>query len=255
MRIIAIALLIPLSCAVAVAGAVAQTAPPAAQPQIDFDYRQRTEERLAAMDRQFRNLTGTMERQSFELRRANAKIKALEAEIAALKKSVEALEAAPPPPVAPIGGVADSTDQAGETPSDATRAGADLPVGAPQEDYDAAFGLLKESKFEAGETAFRAFLDRHPQHVLASNARYWIGETLYARQRYQESAQAFLEAWQSDVDGPKAPDNLLKLGMSLSRLEKDREACVSFGKLLSDYGGAPERIRSAARRERESLKC
>ena len=252
MRKIAIALLIPLSCAVAVAGAVAQTAPPAAQPPVDFAYRQRTEERLAAMDRQMRDLTGNMERQAFQLRQANAKIKALEDEVVALKKDVEALRSAPPPmTTAPI---PDPTGDGGST-ADATRAGGTLPTGEPQTEYNAAIGLIQTGKFDAGETAFRNFLTRHPEHQLAENARYWIGETLYARQRYQESAQAFLEAWQADTDGAKAPDNLLKLGMSLTRLEKTREACVSFGKLLSDYGGAPERVRAAARRERQTLKC
>ena len=115
--------------------------------------------------------------------------------------------------------------------------------------------LLGQGRFDEGEAAFRDFLRVHPEHKLAGNARYWIAETLYARQRYQEAATAFLEAWQADQRGAKAPDNLLKLGMSLQRLEKKPEACASFQKLLSDYRGASRRLRAAASRERSALGC
>lgn len=222
----------------------------------DLTYRQRTEERLSALDREMRQLTGQIERLQFQLRQANQRIDGLEAELASVRAGQLPPdgahgEAAPSqnPPATPEPGrnLPGAPDQGG--------GGSTLPTGAAQDSYDAAYGLLGQGKFDEGEAAFRAFLSRHPDSQLAPNARYWVAETLYARQRYQEAAEAFLEAWQADQQGAKAPDNLLKLGMSLQRLDKKREACASFDKLLSDYRGAAPRLRTAASREHAALGC
>ncbi len=209
--------------------------------ELDLAYRQRTEERLSALDSQVRDLTGLVERMQFRLRQADQRIEALE-------RQLNDVQSARPPSAANIG-TPPATDGA------ASPASQTLPTGEPQAEYDAAYGLLGQGQFAQGEAAFRTFLQRYPDHQLAPNARYWVGETLYARQKYQDAATAFLEAWQADVDGPKAADNLLKLGMSLSALDKKNEACVSFAKLLSDYRGAPARVRNAASRESKSIGC
>lgn len=221
-----------------------------AQQSVDITYRQRTEERISALDRQLRDITGQMERLQYRLRQANQRIDALEGELEAVRAAQIA------PPAAPEGGT-ETAAVDGNQPGAPDQGGArgQLPDGAAQESYDTAYGLLGQGRFDEGEAAFRDFLRVHPEHKLAGNARYWIAETLYARQRYQEAATAFLEAWQADQRGAKAPDNLLKLGMSLQRLEKKPEACASFQKLLSDYRGALPRLRAAASRERSALGC
>lgn len=221
--------------------AAAQSAP---QPvSNDFAYRQRTEERLSALDYQLRGLTGQIEQLQFRLRQSETRIKKLDAELS----EVKAAKASPATMPAPV-----PTPQRS---APAAAPGGVLPSGAPQSHYDAAQGLLRVGQFAEAEKAFRDFRTTYPDHQLAANAHYWIGETQYARQRYQEAATTFLEAWQADAQGPKAPDNLYKLGMALGALEKTKEACVSFGKLLSDYRGAPSRLRAKAERERASLNC
>ena len=235
-RLIAATLLVAFLTAGA---ASAQTRPP--QPvDPDLAYRQRLEERLSGVDYQMRGLTGQVEQLQFRLRQAKTRIKKLSAELA----KVKAAQAAAPPAVV----------QAPDTSSQPT-AQAGLPTGNAQVKYDEAQGLLRVGRFEQAENAFVALRKSFPDHSLAANAHYWTGEAQYARQRYQEAATTFLEAWQSDIQGPKAPDNLYKLGMSMQALEKKDEACASFAKLLSDYRGAPKRLRDKAVREQASLKC
>ena len=67
-----------------------------------------------------------------------------------------------------------------------------------------------------------------PQDYLAGNAQYWMGETYYVRGRYQDAAVTFAEGYQKYPTNSKAPDNLLKLGMSLGQLGKKADACVAF---------------------------
>lgn len=221
--------------------------------QEELAYRKSMEVRIAGMDRQMRDMTGTIERLEFELRKQTQRISALETELESLRAG-EAMGAGDAPDA--VGGAPDTANANAPGAPDQGGAGVgSLPAGAAQEEYDAAYGLLGRGKFAEGDAAFRTFLTRHPNHQLAGNARYWIGESLYARQQYQEAATTFLEAWQQEQRGIKAPDNLLKLGMSLQRLDKKDEACASFGKLLSDYRGAAPRLLNAANRERRSLGC
>ena len=131
-----------------------------------------------------------------------------------------------------------------------------LPVGTPKEQYDYALSLmLKEQDFAQAESALRAFLSINPTDGLAENAYYWLGETFYVRKSYQDAAFAFAEGFQKFPIGNKAPDSLLKLGMSLDRLEKRREACTAYSRLLSTFPMAGARIKARVERERSRSKC
>ncbi len=101
----------------------------------------------------------------------------------------------------------------------------------------------------------RAFIEAHVDDPLASNARFWLGDTYYVRGQFREAAKIFLQGYKLDPKGTKAPDDLLKLGMSLARLEKQKDACVTFAKLKKDFPDAPDRIKKAAARERQRTGC
>lgn len=138
--------------------------------------------------------------------------------------------------------------------SAAARAGA-LPAGTPKEQYDHAFGLLRQARYDEAEAALRAFLDAHPKDPLAGNANYWLGESFYVRADYVRAAEVFLEGYQREPKGSKAADTLLKLGMSLSNLDKKREACAAFDKLTKEFPGAPGTIQQVVSRERQKNAC
>lgn len=150
---------------------------------------------------------------------------------------VAALETATPPP-------------AGDTTA------ALLPAdGSVEDQYKAAFDHLVKHDLPTAEAAFKAFLSEHSDDPLAGNAQYWLGETYYARERYEDAAVAFLEGYQSYPDSPKAADNLLKLGMSLARIDRKEEACTTFAKLSADFPNAPTNIRRRLINETRALNC
>lgn len=130
-----------------------------------------------------------------------------------------------------------------------------LPDGSPRDQYDHAFGLLRQTRYDEAEAALRAFLEAHPDHALAGNAHYWLGETFYVRADYVKAAEVFLDGYQRDPKGSKAADVLLKLGMSLSNLDKKREACAAFDKLTKEFPDAPANIRQVVSRERRKNDC
>src|SRR3546814_4312161 len=68
-----------------------------------------------------------------------------------------------------------------------------------------------------------------------------LGETYYVRGNYQQAAVTFAEGFETYPDNSKAPDNLLKLGMSLASLGSTQDACGTFTVLLDRYADAPAR--------------
>src|SRR6185295_20399322 len=95
----------------------------------------------------------------------------------------------------------------------------------------------------------------YPNDQLAGNAQYWIGETYFVRGQYKAAADAFLKGYKKYKTGEKAPDTLLKLGMSLRELGQKDAACSSFNELKAKYPTAPEQIVDDARAVRKQLGC
>jgi len=125
----------------------------------------------------------------------------------------------------------------------------------PQQLYEQAYGYLLQKDYRSAETGFEDFLRRHPNHQLAGNAQYWLGEAFYVRGQYRAAAGAFLKGYQTYTRSPKAPETLMKLAMSLQRLGQKDAACSSFSELATKYPNPPAHVRSMAQAERQRSGC
>lgn len=143
-----------------------------------------------------------------------------------------------------------------QTPPQTASAEPILPPGTTMQQYDYALSLmLQKQDFAKAETALRAFVDQHPQDKLAGNAQYWLGETYFVRKNYQDAAFAFADAFQKYPSGSKAPDSLLKLGMSLAALDKKKEACTAYGRLVETFPQMNTQLKGRVDREQRLAKC
>lgn len=140
-------------------------------------------------------------------------------------------------------------------PGEQTASATSLPKGDAKTQYKYVFGLLSDGKYDAAETALKAFIAQNGKDPLVDNARYWLGETFYVRAQYVPAAKAFLDAYQKAPKGAKAPDSLLKLGMSLGNLGKKTEACAAFSKVSSEYPKARTPILTTLKREEAHYGC
>lgn len=113
--------------------------------------------------------------------------------------------------------------------------------------YDAAFDLMKQSRYRDAIQAFQAFLARYGDSVLAADARYWIGEAHYVTRDFDQALAAFQELVQKYPDSDKLPDAMLKIGYI--QLEKGEQAAgrQTLEDLLRRYPGSPAAV-SAERR-------
>jgi tol-pal system protein YbgF len=158
---------------------------------------------------------------------------------------------APTPPPAPAGRPAPA-QQAARPPAPVASV---LPDGSAEDQYKFAFNILLQNDYDQAERAFRAYIDKHPSDSRTDNARYWLAETFYVRDKFEPASTAFAEAYAKAPTGAKAPDNLLKLGMSLAKLNKPTEACAAFKRLGDQFPNAPGTIKSRATAERTRLNC
>jgi tol-pal system protein YbgF len=136
-----------------------------------------------------------------------------------------------------------------------TKPGGPLPAGSAQDQYNYAFGLLRQADYPGAEEALRAFVQRYPNDALAGNAQYWLGETFYVRKDYNNAAAAFAEGYRKYPQSGKGADSLLKLGMSLSNVGQKKEACLSLNQLAHDFPNASANIKERASQEKQHLGC
>jgi tol-pal system protein YbgF len=248
------------------------------------DFIGRTEDRFSSLESQLRDLTGNVEQLthlSAQLKeRLDKLVNDIDFRLSALERGaagaggVPAAAATPPaaqpaaqPPAAGLGApvVAPGQQRLVLQPGPGAQAAAvapsvQLPQGSPEAQYEFAFGKLTQAQREQGELAsaeeaWKAFLAANPTHRLAGNAQYWLGETYYARRDYQSAAATFAEGVAKYPRSDKAPDNMLKLGMSLAQLKRNNEACGTLTELDKRYPNATPQVKQAGQRERQRLNC
>ena len=101
--------------------------------------------------------------------------------------------------------------------------------------YDAALAKVNKKDYPGALDAFTAFLVHWPDHPRADNAMYWRGECYYAQGDFARAADELSGVLARFPDGNKAPDALLKLGMSEQKLGKTSEAQEAFGRLQHEF--------------------
>lgn len=124
-----------------------------------------------------------------------------------------------------------------------------------KEAYDLAYASILRKEYEQAEMGFRQFLQSYPRDRLAVDATYWLGETYFQRQRFREAAEQFLKISRENPRTAKAPDSLLKLGMSLNGLGARDQACATYAKVGVDYPTASNAVRQGVERERRRSGC
>ncbi len=118
-----------------------------------------------------------------------------------------------------------------------TPAPGELPVpgGTDRDNYQAAFELLKDQRYEPAAMAFRQFLVRYPDSDLADNAQYWLAESYYVTGQFEDALAAFKVVVDDYPRSRKVPDALLKMGYCNYELERWDAARAALDQVRADY--------------------
>ena len=130
-----------------------------------------------------------------------------------------------------------------------------LPNKSAAEQYEFAVSFMKIGDYETAEFALKEFIDKNKDHDLAGSAQYWYGETFRIRQLYSDAATAYLDGYQNYPKSKKAPDNLLKLGMTMVQLGEKDQGCKMISGLKKEYPKATKSVLQKAQYEQKKFKC
>ena len=130
-----------------------------------------------------------------------------------------------------------------------------LPDKPPKEQYEFAVSFMKIGDYETAEFALKEFIDKNKDNDLAGNAQYWYGETFRIRQLYSDAATAYLDGYQNYPKSNKAPDNLLKLGITMVQLGEKDQGCKMISGLKKEYHKASKSVLQKAQYEQKKFKC
>ena len=139
------------------------------------------------------------------------------------------------------------------TTSEAERSESLLPNKPPKEQYDFAISFMKIGDYETAEFALKEFIDKNKDHDLAGSAQYWYGETFRIRQLYSDAATAYLDGYQNYPKSAKAPDNLLKLGITMVQLGEKEQGCTMINGIKKQYPKASKSVLQKAQYEQKNL--
>ncbi|CAA7612064.1 conserved exported hypothetical protein [Magnetospirillum sp. LM-5] len=235
----------------------------------------RLDERVDELENMVRQLTGKIEEATFKAQQANKALERLQADIDARFRDLQGAQQ----PAAGGGSNQLSMPAAGG----ASR-GAETPGGAPgpqvlgtmsdkdmkkltppqaanaapkdaQGQYDDAYAAAQRGDFAVAEKGFQDFLSKNPNHQLAGNASYWLGDIAFSRKDFDTAARTFLEAYKTYPKHAKAPDMIYKAGSAFGQQGKKKEACVAFSILFKDHPGMADRVKRAAQAEKQKYEC
>ena len=131
-----------------------------------------------------------------------------------------------------------------------------LPQGVKiEKQYEFATSFLQVGDYVTAERAFREFVITNPDHELAGSAQFWYAETFRIRQLYTDAASAYLEGYQKYPKGKKAPDNLLRLGVSMVQIGEKDQGCKMINGVSLQYPNAEKSVLLKAEYESKKFEC
>jgi tol-pal system protein YbgF len=127
-----------------------------------------------------------------------------------------------------------------ERASDARREETPMSAGDPNELYEAATAALRRGSMGTARAGFEQFVEEFPQHRLAAEAQFGIGQSYEQERNVGAAVEAYGRVVELYPTSARAPAALLRMG----RLEAGRgnrtEARNRFNQVVQRYPRSPE---------------
>lgn len=223
-----------------------------------------TEVRFTQLAEELRQLRGQLEQAQYEARQATQalekyrgdtdyRLQALEQKSAALEAAAASATVAAAPTVTEETSAPVEPATYSKEPAKPAVTGKDFPNSNAH--YSHAFKLLNDKDYRGSAASFDQFVKQYPEDPLTANAYYWLGESYYARGDYTRAAEGFRKGFETNPEGQKAPDNLLKLAMSLHKVKRTNEACVVLQQVQGKYAASSPRTATKAAEQITAMQC
>lgn len=102
-------------------------------------------------------------------------------------------------------------------------------------EYERAFNLLKDGRYDPAISAFKKFVQTYPKSSYADNAQYWLGEANYVQRNFKVALAEFDKVINKYPTSPKRADAMLKMGYTYQELGQIDRARQSLNNVITSY--------------------
>ncbi len=106
--------------------------------------------------------------------------------------------------------------------------------------YEKALRTYQEENYEGALGLLKHFLDQYASSPLAGSVQYWIGESLYAQNRYKAAIMAFNDVVQNYPEDTKVPAAMLNQGLAFAKLRNVNRARALLEQVQEKYANSSE---------------
>lgn len=110
----------------------------------------------------------------------------------------------------------------------------------PESLYKQGLDALNSGESEKSREMLAKFKEQFPDHKLAANAAYWIGETYYREKNYEQAVLEFQKVIKDYPGKEKVPAAMLKQGMAFKELGDLKSARFVLKELIEKFPRAEE---------------
>jgi TolA-binding protein len=215
--------------------------------------------RIDSVESQLRQLTSQVEQNT-------NRINQLEARLAASAPVAAAPGALAPAPVVSTPAPSTPTPSASTPPRAAAPSNSRIdavraivkPQSADAGDDEYSYGSrLWEAKFyPEAQQQLKLYLEKYPKHARSSWGRNLLGRAYLDDGNALEAAKWFVQNYQTDKRGDRAPDSLLYLAVSMKQLKDSKRACIALAEFSETYASeAAGRLKGTYDTTRNGLSC
>jgi len=127
---------------------------------------------------------------------------------------------------------------------------------AADDEYSYGYRLWEAKFYPEAQQQLRLYVDKYPRDPKISFGRNMLGRAFLEDGKPREAAPWFLQNYQGDKKGARAPDSLLLLAESMRQLGDTSRGCIALGEFLNVYPGeAGGRLKGQYEASRSALKC
>lgn len=124
------------------------------------------------------------------------------------------------------------------------------------DEYSYGFRLWEAKFYPEAEQQLKLYLEKYPKHARVSWGRNLLGRAYLDDGKPLEAAKWFVQNYQADKRGDRAPDSLLYLAISMKQMKDTKRACIALSEFSETYAAeAAGRLKSVYDTTRNGLTC
>lgn len=124
------------------------------------------------------------------------------------------------------------------------------------DEYSYGFRLWDAKFYPEAQQQLKLFIDKFPRHSQISYGRNLLGRAYLDDGKPREAASWFLQNYQADKNGRRAPDSLLYLSVAMKQINDTSRACIALAEFSETYvTEAAGRLKGLYDQTRSGLSC